>query len=501
MAIINKFQIRSYKEVIVNVPNGTIEDGGFSTFNLDDPSTYGRFGTSDFSGVIKKVVLLGEVIKESLDIKNFPVGRFNQLTQQEFENQLLNGNFVYNASTRGQVEVIGWVELGNTYPSFYYDNCTTDGKYGKRPKSDNYFELSSINPSIYLVSGQGNGSAALQRIRNWDYNQSVGNWGIQPFPGQTPLSFEEYFLAVLSDGFVEGGTVTTLQNVRRLSSIPLLISDYSENFEGNNTYTLSPSFANIEVDQPSTEKKVYGRLRRIILNGFKPSSVRTNLGECFETEIETIVSDEAGSSNNLIFYVNDSSFTKDYGNESINSVDENILYNVIEGPLDSNNPSYPRTETILSKYSYSKNSLSQVMPFSTRYSDTQFPPDVPDIEQPPTDVRPDGPPFAQMPSFPNPIDSLVIQSNASSTVIVRVTPFRTVDDSPWKQKKSLNLNFNPNDSSTYIFYNKLDTPIFDTKQRIANFNSIFNTKSTDEYKKRLIFIKNEIINRRNNIIG
>lgn len=500
MAIINKFQIRSYKEVIINVSHGTIEDGGLSTFNLDDPSVYGRFGTSDFSGVIKKVVLLGEVIKESLDIKNFPVGRFNQLTQQEFENQLLNGNFVYNPSTRGQAEVIGWVELGNTYPSFYYDNCTTNGKYGKRPKSDNYFELSSINPSIYLVSGQGNGTPALQRVRNWNYEQSIGNWGIQPFPGQSPLGFQEYFISVLSDGFVQGGTVTNL-NARRISSIPLLISDYGENFEGNNTYTLSPSFANIESDQSSPEKNVYGRLRRIISEGFKPASLRTNIGECFEIETETVVSDENGGlSSGLIFYVNDSSFTKDYGNESVKSVDENILYNVIDGPLDSNSPSYPRTETPLSKYSYSKNSISLVKPFSNVYNDTQFPPDASDPEQPPTDARPDTPVYV-VPSPQRPIDSLMIQSNANSTIIVRVNPFRTVDDSPWKQKKSLNLNFNPLNTQTYIFYNKSDTPIFDTKKRIANFNSINNSKSTEEYKKRLIFIKDEIVKRRNEIIS
>ena len=65
MAIINKFQIRSYKEIIVNVSPGTIEDGGFSTFNLDDPSVYGRFGTSDFSGVINAVEIITIEVKSN----------------------------------------------------------------------------------------------------------------------------------------------------------------------------------------------------------------------------------------------------------------------------------------------------------------------------------------------------------------------------------------------------------------------------------------------------
>jgi hypothetical protein len=62
MAIINKFFIRRFREVIVDVQPGLFEDGGASTFQLDDPAG-GNFGTSDFLSTVKRVVLLGEIVK------------------------------------------------------------------------------------------------------------------------------------------------------------------------------------------------------------------------------------------------------------------------------------------------------------------------------------------------------------------------------------------------------------------------------------------------------
>jgi hypothetical protein len=285
MAIINRFQIRRYNEILVDVPAGTIPDGGFSTFNLDNPATTGPFGTSDFLGVIKQSVLIGEVIKEVIDTNPrrlrqdpIPPGRFNQLTQAEFDAFLLNGDIVINPLTRGQAEVVGWVELGKSYPSFYYRDCTVSGGSGKQPKSDNYYELNELQLSLYRVSGQGNTPSALQQIGGWNINETYGNWGARAYPGQQPLMFADYIQIVTNGGRYADDSFTYLTE-RTLFQIPLLIANRNENFDGNNTTILTPSFSDPTSTTPTTEKTVYGRLRRTITEGFRPS-FKTNVGQC-----------------------------------------------------------------------------------------------------------------------------------------------------------------------------------------------------------------------------
>jgi hypothetical protein len=279
MATINKYQIRRYKEVLIDVPAGIVEDGGFSTFQLDNPDMILNppNGTSDFFGTIKKVVLLGEVIKETLDTGNVGIGQFNQLTQQDFQNQLNLGTFVYNKDNGGRATVIGWVELGETYPSFYYEDCVVGGNNGKRPVSENYYDLDYFDVSPYTVSGEGIGQAALQQTGNWNYGDSIGNWGPLPFPRQENLTLDRYMIAVLNGGEIQGVKVTELRS-NLLGSIPVLISDYEEHFLGNNSkYTLSPSFAN----NNGNSRVVYARIRRTISSGFRPSTeFQKNSGGC-----------------------------------------------------------------------------------------------------------------------------------------------------------------------------------------------------------------------------
>jgi len=290
MAIIRKYKIQRYKQVTIDLQSGNIEDGGFSTFQLDDPSMLLNppNGTSDFFGTVKRVVLLGEVVRETLDTGNVGIGQFNQLTQQDFENQLQLGNFTYNRENNGQPTVIGWVELGETYPSFYYEDCITGTNMGKTPVSENYYDLDYFDVSPYTVSGDG--AAALQQIGNWDYGNSFGNWGLAPFPGQEPLTLQGYIVAVLNGGTLQGGNVPTfpgdfLGNLL-LNQIPLLIADYSENFERNTTYTISPSFAK----NNGMSKNVYGRIRRTINSGFIPfGGLDKNSGLCISTGVSISV--------------------------------------------------------------------------------------------------------------------------------------------------------------------------------------------------------------------
>ena len=284
MAIINRFQIRRYNEIQLDISPGTIPDGGFSTFNLDNPTSTGPFGTSDFVGVLKQLVLLGEIIKEVVDTNPrklrqdpIPIARFNQLTQAEFTTLVQNGDIVINPMTRGNAEVIGWIELGKSYPSFYYQDCSVSGNAGKQPKSDNYYELSQLTPSLYRVNGQGNGPIALQQIGSWNINETYGNWGASAYPGQEPMSFEDYMRVVVNGG---GTDLFTFLTQRPLLQIPLLIADRLENFDGNNTTILTPSFSDPTSATPTNEKTVYGRIRRTITEGFKGINLKTSLGIC-----------------------------------------------------------------------------------------------------------------------------------------------------------------------------------------------------------------------------
>ena len=279
MAIINKFFIRRFREVIVDVQPGLFEDGGASTFQLDDPAG-GNFGTSDFLSTVKRVVLLGEIVKNVVDTNPrnlrpdpIPYGRFFQLTDDDYQNAINTGDIVINPRTRGTEEVIGWVELGKSFPSLYYQDCIIGNSSGKQPRVDNYFDLNELELSVFTVSGQGNGGGALQRTGTWNINESMGNWGTIPYPSQQFVPFDEYMRAVVfNNGNIGQDSFTTLAE-RGLNQIPLLIADRVENFESNSTTVLTPSFSNPVVSAQSAEKTVYARNRRFILDGFKPGTI------------------------------------------------------------------------------------------------------------------------------------------------------------------------------------------------------------------------------------
>lgn len=290
MPIINKYQISRYREVIIDVPAGTVEDGGFSTFELNTPDS-NPVGTGDFLGVIKKVVLLGEVVQNTLDTGNLNFFQFNNLTQAEFDALLANPNnpnrLRLNPQTGGNPVVIGWVEIGRTRPSFYYEDCVIqqNGLDGKFPKSDNYYIIENFQLGINTVSGQGQGQAAIQPIGNWNYGQAFNNWGVSPFPNQDPMDFASYVMSAARNGQVQGGVITTIPRRQpAIGNIPLLLATREEHFDSlTNTYTLTPSYSD-KRDQNGNlvEKVVYGRLRGSGF-GIKSLALPTNAGECGPT--------------------------------------------------------------------------------------------------------------------------------------------------------------------------------------------------------------------------
>jgi len=517
MPIFKRFKIDRYKEVMINQSTGLIPDGGFSTYTFDNESN------GDFVGIVKDIRLIGEVTEITLDSGRFSQNELNNTTQFEFD------QLVSNRTIRITERTLGWVEITKTRASFYYEECSPTSFVRKRPVSEHYYDFLTFGFGTSLLAGSGLqdtdsqysvGEAALRPVGTFDPNigNNMGVFG----PGFNQIDLQSYMRMVINSTISQGqGLIQNQQGEFRgvngwspldgeiLRQIPLYLVNKDEHFNNPNSETISSG--------------KYGRNRDVILEGFRASSYinadfSKSIGVCLDTTIlntsASVNTTNVGGnlSTGLIFYVNDSSFTKDYGNETIKAVDEAILYNILDGPLDSNSPSYPKTPTVVSKYSYSENSIAAVKPLSDKYKDDNFPPKIPDpdIVQPPY-----GSPFEPRiidknfysqneTTFQRPIDSLGIQATENSIIIIRTNQFRTIDDSPWKQKKSLNFNYDPVTSQTYSFYKQSDTPIYDTKKRIANFNSINsipNDKSVAEYKERLIFIKNEIIKRRKEITG
>lgn len=148
MPIIRRAQINKFKEVLISESAGLIQDslGGYT---LDDPSLNPN-GTGDFLGVIKTAVLLGRVEIHTVDTRNLSIAQFNNLTQQEFDNYVRTGIIRYNQPT-GTPEVLGWVEMGRTNASFYYETCPG----GKRPVSEHYYDMAAFAFDNKLVYGEG----------------------------------------------------------------------------------------------------------------------------------------------------------------------------------------------------------------------------------------------------------------------------------------------------------------------------------------------------------
>jgi hypothetical protein len=517
MPIISKFQINRYKQIPIELTPGNIPDGGFSTFELN--SKLGeRRGTSDFDGVLIRLVLLGEIEKNSLNTGNISIAQFNQMTQQEVDDRILSGNFFVSK------ERIGWVEIGSSRPSFYYEDCVSDGKYGKRPKSDNYFDLLEMAPSTYLVNGVGFDIGALQRLNNWNVNETIGNWGTAPYPEQVPMGFNEYLnFAILGQPLPAPIGSTRQIFIPRLfskilSNVPLLIADYVEHFEGgayastdNGKFTLSPSFSNIDSDQPSSEKNVYARLRNTITTGFKPVGIiprefpelnnandtvifenRSTIGNCLLLSNQ-IITDTSTDSSMPVYFVNDGLFSKDHSHTITTSVDKNILYGVSNTLVDLYAP-----QAIRSPYTISNTTLNSIQLVSTRYITPddvmrEIDPNTP-IEFPPESITFDE-------SIINVKDSIFNSAIRQSMIIIEQNNFRTNDTNKWNPTNSLNIYQDPFEpfSRTFTAYTKPTNQLFQVKKRLENARRIFGI-SVDDYKQNLIFIREQLKSKRNSII-
>lgn len=207
MPIIRRAKINRFKEVLISESSGLIQDS-VGTYTLDNPSTNPN-GTGDFLGVIKTAVLLAEVMIDTVDTRNFTIAQFNALTQQEFDNYVRGGLIRYNQPT-GTPEILGWVEMGRTNASFYYETCPG----GKRPVSEHYYDITAFvfdNKRVYgeglelipsSATAIGGPNTPLTPIGNFDPNWYTNMGPIAP--RFEPLTLPQYInFALFNNGRVE----------------------------------------------------------------------------------------------------------------------------------------------------------------------------------------------------------------------------------------------------------------------------------------------------------
>lgn len=251
MPIIRRAQINKFKEVLISESAGLIQDS-LGTYTLDNPSTTPN-GTGDFLGVIKTAVLLGQVEIHTVDTRNFTIAQFNNLTQQEFDNYVRVGLIRYNQPT-GMPERLGWVEMGRTNASFYYETCPG----GKRPVSEHYYDMVAFAFDNKLVYGEGlelipssataigGPNTPLTPIGNFDPNWYTNMGPIAP--RFDPLSLPQYMSFSLfnngqvinSDGEVRGISAGMYSSQSRPLRKNILFANRDEHFDNRFATEITP---------------------------------------------------------------------------------------------------------------------------------------------------------------------------------------------------------------------------------------------------------------------
>lgn len=261
MPVFQRVKIERFKEILLNQPAGLVSDGGFSTYTIDDPSIT-PIGTGDFLGVIKTAVLLAEVYEDTMDTRNMSLAQFNNLTQQQFDDAVRQGTILLNRNNNFQSRRIGWVEIGRTRASFYYETCDNSSK---RPVSEHYYDLSQIQFDNKIVLGEGSEvepTVALSQIGNFDPNWT-NNTGIFG-PGFNPIPLSEYVkFAAFNNGMIQN----VMGDTRQIN--PLGLTDDSRPIRVNLLMaTRTDHFDNQYATEITPGK--WGMIRSTIEEGFRP---------------------------------------------------------------------------------------------------------------------------------------------------------------------------------------------------------------------------------------
>jgi hypothetical protein len=260
MPVFERYRIERYKEILINQPSGNVPDGGFSSYTLDNPSISPN-GTGDFLGVIKTVVLLGEIYKETMDTRNMSFTEFNNLTQQQFDDYVSQGLILLNRQTNGQPQRIGWVEMSRSHASFYYQSC----QGGKRPISEHYFDLNEFAFDNKTVIGEGaeiEPTEALTPIGNFDPN-IANNLGVLR-PRFEILNLTDYIRFAMVGSITNSNGETfrinnlSLTDQTRPNQVSLLMANRGDHFDNQFATQVSPG--------------KWGMVRRTIFESIKPGT-------------------------------------------------------------------------------------------------------------------------------------------------------------------------------------------------------------------------------------
>ena len=270
MPIIKKINIVDFKEVSflnqsglqeIITPTGTTDVFGNpiigASLIIDATPT---FGTSDFNGVIRTHVLLARMEVYTVDTGLMSFNQFSQLTPQQA--QIAFGGTALR-------EDIGWVKLGETLPSYYYEDCP--GVFnglrvpGRLPVSTPFFSMGSLNiPTlnrgiIEIVNGEGDGLNALVPVGIYN----IGNinfllsFGPDPlaFPAMAPIqNIQDYLRLIINQtgtslipgpgGFQNSVTVTAeLKSVElQQSNRDVIVNPSNPRYQANDSDTTESGY-------------------------------------------------------------------------------------------------------------------------------------------------------------------------------------------------------------------------------------------------------------------
>lgn len=281
MAIIVKFRIDEFRETIPGLAPGLVyEDDNASTWNLanvNDPNYVNEYNltlgvpaiTSDFYDLAQQGQrsLFALVTKETLDTGRMTYNDFSKLTMAQYQQFIQNGTFVL------RVNILGWVYLGKSYLSVYYETCSN----GKRPIVDSYYSLNALDLRNEIVASP---ETPVPMTQFPDYQATFGNWG-KALPGVMNMSLRDYIrLTLLQEENmfnVLPGTFQPRYSGGLKTGIPLL---YAERNPANQEIGRTNDTGEFYLESPYTlradgEKffegiqSIYARDRWTIGEGFK----------------------------------------------------------------------------------------------------------------------------------------------------------------------------------------------------------------------------------------
>jgi hypothetical protein len=299
MALIKRLNIIEFKVVSFPSEPGIQEEYTGNSWQLNEPIPNQQIiGTEDFFGTTRTSVLLAKL--ESLNVRTV-------LTAQEFRQVppgQLNG---FDPNYEFFTEQIGWIELGRSVNSIYYEDCSkivNDANLGKLnipgrlPVSRDYFDFDFLqiplegNGNISIVSGEGFGAAAVQIVQVLNVYNNLGQGDLVSF-GPDPTVYpalplygpNEYLPLVMTfngqsnvpgpaGGFQD--VVTFKTNERQVDLLLTTRYDIEEpsspNYMGNDS-DISPFPNSIPYDDG--RKLRWGSSRRVVQRGFSTTITQT----------------------------------------------------------------------------------------------------------------------------------------------------------------------------------------------------------------------------------